>query len=72
MHGFVLFLSTSLNTLSSNHGTGKILITHNHSRHCRVRFSSFVRQPFSKQLYTENLTAKLKIQIKIPPFPGLA
>jgi len=29
----------------------KILITHNHFRHCRVSFSSFVRQPFSKQLY---------------------
>ena len=29
----------------------KIPITHNLFRHCRVRFSSFVRQPFSKQLY---------------------
>ena len=24
----------------------KILITHNHFRHCRVRFSFLVRQPF--------------------------
>ena len=32
----------------------KILITHNHSQHCRVCFSSFVRQPFSKQLYIED------------------
>ena len=30
----------------------KTTITHNNFRHCRVRFSSFVRQPFSKQLYT--------------------
>ena len=26
MHGFVLFLSTSLNTLSANHGTVKSLL----------------------------------------------
>ena len=31
----------------------KILITHNHFRQCRVRFSSFLRQSFSKQLYIE-------------------
>ena len=30
----------------------KTTITHNNFRHCRVRFSSFVRQPFSKQLYS--------------------
>ena len=29
----------------------KTTITHNNFRHCHVRFSSFVRQPFSKQLY---------------------
>ena len=29
----------------------KTTITHNNFRHCRVRFSSFVKQPFSKQLY---------------------
>ena len=26
--------------------------THNNFRHCRVHFYAFVRQPFSKQLYT--------------------
>ena len=30
----------------------KTTITHNNFRHCRVSFSPFVRQPFSKQLYT--------------------
>ena len=29
----------------------KTAITQNNFRHCGVRFSSFVRQPFSKQLY---------------------
>ena len=36
----------------------KIPITHNHFRHCRVIFSSFVRQPFSKQLYKVTFTEK--------------
>ena len=40
---FVLFPSTTLKHLDNN--------THNNFRHCRVRFSSFVRQPFSKRLY---------------------
>ena len=30
----------------------KITITYNSFRHCRVSIASFVRQPFSKQLYT--------------------
>ena len=29
----------------------KTTITHNNFRHCRVRSSSFARQPFLKQLY---------------------
>ena len=29
----------------------KTTITHSNFRHCRVRFPSFLRQPFSKQLY---------------------
>ena len=31
--------------------TVKTTITHNNFRLCRVSFSTFVRQPFSKQLY---------------------
>ena len=30
----------------------KSTITYNNFRHCHVSFSSFVRQPYSKQLYT--------------------
>ena len=32
----------------------KPIVTHNKFRHCRVHFYSFVRQPFSKQLYDES------------------
>ena len=33
----------------------KTAITHNDFRHCRVSFSPFVKQPFSKQLYTDSV-----------------
>ena len=33
--------------------TYKTIVIHNNFRHCRVHFYAFVRQPFSKQLYTE-------------------
>ena len=33
----------------------KITITYNNFRHCRVSIASFVRQPFSKQLYTREI-----------------
>ena len=63
IYGFVLFPSAGFKNLELQSWNPKILITHNHFRHCRVRFSSFVRQPFSKQLY-----AHLQIQ---HPFPHL-
>ena len=37
----------------------KTTITHNNFRHCRVRFSSFARQPFSKQLYADTVREAL-------------
>ena len=40
------------NTLRFNQATVKTTITHNNFRHCLVSFSPFVRQPFSKQLFT--------------------
>ena len=49
---FVPFPFTRLNTLRLNQTTLKATITHNNFRHCCVSFSPFVRQPFSKQLYT--------------------
>ena len=30
----------------------KTTVTHNNFRYCRVHFYAFLRQPFSKQLYT--------------------
>ena len=45
------FLPPCWNTLRLNHTTVKTIITHNNFRHCRVRFTLFIRQPFSKQLY---------------------
>ena len=39
----------------------KTTITHNDFQHCRVRFSSSVRQPFSKQLYMYILKAGTKV-----------
>ena len=39
------------NTLKFTQATVKTAITHNNFRDCRVSFSPFVRQPFSKQLY---------------------
>ena len=45
---FVLLPST----LRFNQATVETTITHqNNFRHCRVSFSPFVRQPFTKQLY---------------------
>ena len=51
IHVFVLFLSTTLKHLQVHSSTVKTTTTHNNLRHCRVSFSPFVRQPFSKQLY---------------------
>ena len=48
---FCRFLPPRWNTSSFNQATVEITITHNNFRHCRVSFSPFVRQPFSKQLY---------------------
>ena len=46
------FLPPHWNTLGFTQTTVKTTITHNNFRHCPVSFSLFVRQPFSKQLYT--------------------
>ena len=46
------FLSPRWSTLRFTQASVKTTITHNNFRHCRVSFSPFVRQPFSKQLYT--------------------
>ena len=51
------FLPLRWNTLRFTQATVKTTNTHNNFRHSRVSFSPFVRQPFSKQLYT--LTCKL-------------
>ena len=40
------------NTLSFTQATGKTTITHNNFRNCRISFPLFVRQTFSKRLYT--------------------
>ena len=40
-----------LKQLELTQATVKTTITHNNFRHCRVSFSPFARQPFSKQLY---------------------
>ena len=45
------FFPPRWNTLWFIEATVKTTITHNNLRHCRVSFSPFVRQPFSKQLY---------------------
>ena len=50
--GFVLFPSTTPKHLEVHSSNRKSIITHNNFRHCRVSFSPFVRQPFSKQLYS--------------------
>ena len=52
--GFCAFSFYKVKHLERQSWNRKILITHNHSQHCRVCFSSFVRQPFSKQLYIED------------------
>ena len=44
------FLLQHWNTLTFTQATVETTITHNNFRHCRVSFSPFVRQPFSKQL----------------------
>ena len=46
------FLPLRWNTLRFTQATVKTTNTHNNFRHSRVSFSPFVRQPFSKQLYT--------------------
>ena len=46
------FLPPRSNTLRFTQATVKTTITHNNFRHYRVSFSPFVRQPFSKQLYS--------------------
>ena len=53
------FLSPRWNTSRFTQATVKNTITHSNFRHCRVSFSPFVRQPFSKQLYyhSENRAA---------------
>ena len=51
IHVFVLFPSTMLKHLEVHSSNRKTTITHTNFRHCRVSFSPFVRQPFSKQLY---------------------
>ena len=45
------FLPPRWNTLRFTQATLKTAITHYSFRDCRVSFSPFVRQPFSKQLY---------------------
>ena len=49
---FVLFPSTTLKHPGFTQVTVKTTVTHNILRHCRVSFSPFIRQPFSKKLYT--------------------
>ena len=51
IHVMCCFLPPRWNTLRFNQTTVKTTITHNSFRHCRVRFSTFTRQPYSKQLY---------------------
>ena len=46
------FLPPRWNTLRFTQATVKTAITHNNFRDCRVSFLPFVRQPFSKQLYS--------------------
>ena len=48
----MLFPSTMLKHLEVHSSYRKTTITHNNFRHYRVSFSPFVRQPFSKQLYS--------------------
>ena len=50
-HEYSCFLPPRWNTLRFTQATVKATITHNNFRHCRVSFFSFVRQPYSKQLY---------------------
>ena len=50
---FVLFLSTTLKHHEVHASNRKTTITHNDFRHCRMSFSPIVRQPFSKQLYSD-------------------
>ena len=54
------FLPPRWNTLRFNQATVKITITRNNVRRCRVIFSPFVRQPFTKQLYGETNSTKAK------------
>ena len=56
IHVLVLFPSTTLKHLEVQSSNSKTTITHSNFRHCRVGFSSFVRQPYSKQLYTRGST----------------
>ena len=61
---FVLFPSTTLKHLEVHSSNRRTTITHNNFRHCRVSFSPFVRQPFSKQLYrAHTLTCPAAMQI---------
>ena len=46
------FLPPRWNTWRFTQAPVKSTITHNNFRHCRVSFSPFVRQRFSKQLYS--------------------
>ena len=57
------FPSSRWNTVRFAQATIKITITHNNFRHCRVSFSPFVRQPFSKQLYTQFIALYVAIAV---------
>ena len=59
----MLFPSTALKHLELHSSNHKITIAHKNFRHCRVRFTSFVRQPFSKQLYYGQTERSLKTRI---------
>ena len=47
IHVFLLFPSTTLKHLGVQSSNRKTTITHNNFQHCRVSFSSFIRQPYS-------------------------
>ena len=47
----VLLLCLTPKYLALQSIKGKTTVTHNDFPHCRVHFYTFVRQPFSKQLY---------------------
>ena len=68
IHVFALFPSTRWNTLSSVEvpsSNRKTTITHNNFRYCRISFSSFVRQPYSKQLYIKSEAYHLELGDKL-------